>query len=141
MPLYEEFKYRLPVKLGLTCPPLADQVAEQGMLLPDAELWEQRHRAWNLLFVGGFLTDAEAERIGHRIITRVGAAACFQQELGDSILQVLSVLENQRIEVSSQITNDGEPGAPDEIKPDAEPPETPVPPSALDDYLSNRQAS
>lgn len=150
MPLYEEFKYRLPVRLGPAQSPLARQVAEQGLTLPDADLWEQRHRAWCLLFIGGFLTDAEAERIGHRIITRVGTAACFEQELNDSVLQVLATLEQQRTQASAHIANtlDEAPDAPKTPtveEPDSRPPlslaPTDPPPSALDDYLANRAAS
>jgi hypothetical protein len=83
MPLRREFKAQPLIELGVTAPPLAEQCATQGLVLRNPDLWEERHKAWMLLRLGGFLTDAEATRIGDRLIDQMGLAVGLDTVIAD----------------------------------------------------------
>lgn len=81
MPLRSEFKADPLLELGIGVPTLADQCAEQGLVLRDPDLWEERHKAWALLKLGGFLSDVESARIGNRLVEQIGLATGFDTTL------------------------------------------------------------
>lgn len=58
----------MSVALGIGVPPLGEQLAKHGRTLPDADDWEARHQAWNLLRITDVLTDEEASAIGERLV-------------------------------------------------------------------------
>lgn len=132
MPLFEDYQANVQIRLGLTVPTLANQAQSYGLVLANAELWEDRHRAWNLLRLGGFLTDAEADRIACRLIKGVGRELGYELAMSDLALQILAANEDA-------ITSAGhEPLAQDDAT-DHSPTDTPTV-DALDNYLQAKQA-
>ena len=77
--LKTEISSKIPLVLGLSAPPIKDQVESQGLTLPSHELWERRHTALNLLNLGGFLTTIECERIAQRLMTGICQDAYFEE--------------------------------------------------------------
>ena len=62
--------------------------------LDNHEQWERRHQAWNLLRIGGFLTKAEVQRIGRRLVRGIAQDSHFdtaRAELGQEILKELHI--------------------------------------------------
>jgi hypothetical protein len=92
--LRTEFPTNIAINLGALMPPIKDQVEAAGMLLDNHEMWERRHQAWNLLRIGGFLTETEVKRIGRRLMRGIAQDAHFdtaKAELGAEILQELHI--------------------------------------------------
>jgi hypothetical protein len=77
--LKTEISSKIPLLLGLSAPPIKDQVESQGLTLLNHELWERRHTAMNLLNIGGFLTAIEVERIAQRLMTGICQDAYFEE--------------------------------------------------------------
>jgi hypothetical protein len=92
--LRTEFPTNITITLGALMAPIKDQVEAAGMVLDNHEMWERRHQAWNLLRIGGFLTDAEVQRIGRRLVRGIAQDAHFdtaKAELGAEILKELHI--------------------------------------------------
>ncbi|MEB3320400.1 MAG: hypothetical protein VKI63_05625 [Cyanobium sp.] len=89
--LKTNFPDDIQITLGAMAPPLKQQVEAQGMSLANHELWEERHRAWNLLRIGGYLTDAETKRIGRRLVNGIGQDAHFEAAVHDLALELAGV--------------------------------------------------
>jgi hypothetical protein len=81
--LKTEFPTHIPVDLGLLVPPLKTQVEALGLALPNHELWDERHAAWNLLRVGGLLTESEVVRIAQRIKKALAQDVFFNKAATD----------------------------------------------------------
>jgi hypothetical protein len=81
MALRTDFKSDPLIELGLGVPPLEEQCARQGFVLKDAALWEERHKAWILLNLGGFLTNLELTRIGVRLMNGIRLSVGFEAAL------------------------------------------------------------
>ena len=113
--LRAEFPTDIPVTLGACVPPIKQQVAAAGMTLNNHEMWERRHTAWNLLRIGGFLTEAEIQRIGHRLVRGISQDAHFdtlihtaKTSLGQDIPQELRI----EVEPTEPIAPDATEGKP-----------------------------
>lgn len=89
MPLRTEFKASINIELGYEVKPLVQQCAEQGLVLKDPDLWEERRKAWSLLRIGGFLTDTEVARIAHRLIQEIQLSVGFETALSEVRVQML----------------------------------------------------
>lgn len=92
--LRTEFPTDIAITLGAMATPIKDQVAAAGMVLDNHEQWERRHQAWNLLRIGGFLTKAEVQRIGRRLVRGIAQDSHFdtaRAELGQEILKELHI--------------------------------------------------
>lgn len=89
--LKTNFPDDIHITLGALARPLREQVEAQGMTLANHELWEERHRAWNLLRIGGYLTDAETRRIGRRLVHGIGQDAHFESAVKDLALELAGV--------------------------------------------------
>lgn len=88
--LKTEFPTHLPINLGLTVPLLKDQVEAQGLTLSNHQAWEERHAAWNLLRIGGFLTDCETSRIAERLKKALAQDVFFEKASQDLEAEVKS---------------------------------------------------
>lgn len=58
----------MTLALGWGVPTLGEQLEKNGRTLPDADDWEARHQAWNLLRITDMLTEDEAGAIGARLV-------------------------------------------------------------------------
>ena len=58
---------------GVTCPPLGEQLADQGFVSGEVDLCEKLHQAVNLLKVQGILPSYEAGKACSRIARRLKA--------------------------------------------------------------------
>ena len=61
------------------------------MTLANSEIWEERHRAWNLLRIGGFLTENEVKRIGQRLVRGIGQDVHFEKAVLDLATEIAAV--------------------------------------------------
>lgn len=86
--LKTNYPNRLAISLGALVPPIAEQVARHGLNLHNAEAWERRHRAWNLLRIGGYLTDAECERVANRLIKGIAQDAYYDTALDNLVEEI-----------------------------------------------------
>lgn len=59
------------VRFGMLCPPLRDQLDEQGMILKDAKHWERRAKAISELRVLGIISEAECRKAEKRFMARI----------------------------------------------------------------------
>lgn len=132
MPLFEDYQANVQIRLGLTVPSLSDQAKSYGLILSNDQLWEDRHRAWNLLRLGGFLTDAEADRIAYRLIKGVGRELGYEVAISDLALQLLAANEEA-------IVNAGQEPVKEEPATKPQPSDDPAL-DALDNYLKTKQA-
>lgn len=89
--LKTNFPDDIHITLGALARPLKEQVEAQGMTLANHELWEERHRAWNLLRIGGYLTDAETKRVGRRLVHGIGQDAHFEAAVKDLAIELAGV--------------------------------------------------
>lgn len=101
--LKTNFPDDIHITLGALARPLKEQVEAQGMTLANHELWEERHRAWNLLRIGGYLTDAETKRVGRRLVHGIGQDAHFETAVKDLALELAGVAKDA-------VPEPGEPG-------------------------------
>lgn len=141
MPLYDDYRADIRLRLGLTVPPLAQQADGFGLVLNNPELWEDRHRAFNLLRVGGFFTDAECERIAQRLLKGVSRELGYEVALSDLALQILAANEEAIANAGQEPVK--EEGSEMDHSTDAHalatnPPNTIT--DALDSYLQSKQA-
>jgi hypothetical protein len=81
--LKTEFPSQIPLVLGALAPPIKGQIEAQGLTLPSHEIWEKRHAAWNLLRIGGLLTDTEVERIARRLVKGIAQDAHFERAVSE----------------------------------------------------------
>jgi hypothetical protein len=109
MPTRAEFKADLSLQLGLSVPPLAAQCQGHGLILSNAELWEQRHQAWLLLRVGGFLTDNEAEKIGVRITNAIALEVGFDSAVATALDLLTNSLQERKPEEGANEGTKAEP--------------------------------
>jgi hypothetical protein len=91
--LKTNFPDDIHITLGALAPSLQQQVGAQGMSLANHELWEERHRAWNLLRIGGYLTDAETKRVGRRLVHGIGQDAHFEAAVKDLAVELAGVAQ------------------------------------------------
>lgn len=91
--LKTNFPDDIHITLGALAPSLQQQVEAQGMTLANHELWEERHRAWNLLRIGGYLTDAETKRVGRRLVHGIGQDAHFEAAVKDLAVELAGVAQ------------------------------------------------
>jgi len=102
--LKTNFPDDIHITLGALALPLKQQVEAQGMTLANHELWEERHRAWNLLRIGGYFTDAETKRVGRRLVHGIGQDAHFEAAVKDLALELAGVAKDA-------VPGSSEPGA------------------------------
>jgi len=89
--LKTEFPSQISLVLGALAPSFKEQVEAMGMTLANHEIWEERHRAWNLLRIGGFLTENEIKRVGQRLVRGVGQDVHFEKAVMDLATEIAAV--------------------------------------------------
>jgi hypothetical protein len=89
--LKTEFPSQISLVLGALAPPFKEQVEAMGMTLSNHEIWEERHRAWNLLRIGGFLTENEIKRVGQRLVRGIGQDVHFEKAVIDLAQEIAAV--------------------------------------------------
>jgi hypothetical protein len=135
MPLRTDFNLKLRVQLGLTAPPIATQLKQLGLELLNPEIWEQRHLAWNLLRLGGFISDHEAELVAGRLIKALGQEAAYAKglvSLRDEVYE--SIDTTQTADVTRVLQSLGC----TELEPEPQPETDSA--NALDTYLKERDS-
>lgn len=109
------------ILLGAMVPPLADQAKAYGLTLTNAEAWERKHRAWNILRIGGLLTDAESDRIARRMVKEITRDLTYEAALGDLVEEITGGKPTncEPCPEPEPIAQAAEPGATDEASPPA----------------------
>jgi hypothetical protein len=68
------------LRMGAIAPPIAQQLSEQGFVLPGVERYQEQSDRISHLNVGQLLTDSEAHRARQRLFKKIMADVKRQKE-------------------------------------------------------------